>query len=159
VIGNVIGVLFDGLAYGSLLFIIAVGLSVTLGLMNFVNLAHGAFAMAGGYITVILVNRLGLPFLASLPLAFVFTAIVGLVFERTPAGAEIGRDDRVVAGLPQQLLQPHSRGPVVFHDQDLRWHVSPAAAREAPRRRISARLSPSEPPPAMENHPARNRLL
>ena len=51
--------------------------------MNFVNLAHGAFAMAGGYITVILVNRLGLPFLASLPLAFVFTAIVGVVFERT----------------------------------------------------------------------------
>src|SRR5256885_11536671 len=51
--------------------------------MNFVNLAHGAFAMAGGYITVILVNRLGLPVLASLPLAFLFTAIIGVVFERT----------------------------------------------------------------------------
>jgi branched-chain amino acid transport system permease protein len=51
--------------------------------MNFVNLAHGAFAMAGGYITVILVNRLGLPFLASLPLAFIFTAAIGLVLERT----------------------------------------------------------------------------
>ena len=76
-------ILFDGIAYGMLLFVVACGLSVTLGLMNFVNLAHGAFAMAGGYITVILVNRLGLPFLASLPLAFVFTAIVGAVFERT----------------------------------------------------------------------------
>src|SRR4051812_28461913 len=76
-------ILFDGIAYGMLLFVVACGLAVTLGLMNFVNLAHGAFAMAGGYITVILVNRAGLPFLASLPLAFVFTAIVGVVLERT----------------------------------------------------------------------------
>ena len=76
-------ILFDGIAYGMLLFVVACGLAVTLGLMNFVNLAHGAFAMAGGYITVILVNRLGLPFLASLPLAFLFTAAIGLVLERT----------------------------------------------------------------------------
>ena len=47
---NFIGVLFDGLAYGSLLFLISVGLSVTMGLMNFINLAHGAFAMLGGYV-------------------------------------------------------------------------------------------------------------
>jgi branched-chain amino acid transport system permease protein len=51
--------------------------------MNFVNLAHGAFAMAGGYITVVLVNRLGIPFLAGLPLAFVFTALIGVALERT----------------------------------------------------------------------------
>ena len=70
-IGNVIGVLFDGIAYGSLLFIIAVGLSVTLGLMNFVNLAHGAFAMVGGYVCVVMMSRLGVPFFAALPLAFV----------------------------------------------------------------------------------------
>ena len=76
-------ILFDGIAYGMLLFVVACGLAVTLGLMNFVNLAHGAFAMAGGYITVILVNRAGLPFLASLPLAFLFTAVLGAVFERT----------------------------------------------------------------------------
>ncbi|MEJ0079067.1 MAG: branched-chain amino acid ABC transporter permease [Alphaproteobacteria bacterium] len=76
-------ILFDGIAYGMLLFVVACGLAVTLGLMNFVNLAHGAFAMAGGYITVILVNWLGLPFLASLPLAFLFTAAIGLVLERT----------------------------------------------------------------------------
>ena len=76
-------ILFDGIAYGMLLFVVACGLSVTLGLMNFVNLAHGAFAMAGGYITVVLVNRIGLPFLAALPLAFVFTAIIGLALERT----------------------------------------------------------------------------
>ena len=76
-------ILFDGIAYGMLLFVLACGLAVTLGLMNFVNLAHGAFAMAGGYITVVLVNRLGLPFFASLPLAFVLTALIGLAFERT----------------------------------------------------------------------------
>jgi branched-chain amino acid transport system permease protein len=56
---------------------------VTLGLMNFVNLAHGAFAMAGGYITVVLVNRLGVPFLAALPLAFLFSLALGAVLERT----------------------------------------------------------------------------
>jgi branched-chain amino acid transport system permease protein len=76
-------ILFDGIAYGMLLFVVACGLSVTLGLMNFVNLAHGAFAMAGGYITVVLVNRIGLPFLAALPLAFLFTAIIGAALERT----------------------------------------------------------------------------
>ncbi len=76
-------ILFDGIAYGMLLFVLACGLAVTLGLMNFVNLAHGAFAMAGGYCTVILVNRWGVPFLAALPIAFLFSAALGLVLERT----------------------------------------------------------------------------
>ena len=75
--------LFDGVAYGMLLFVLAVGLAVTLGLMNFINLAHGAFAMAGGYVTVLLMNRLGVPFLACLPIAFVATALLGAVLERT----------------------------------------------------------------------------
>jgi branched-chain amino acid transport system permease protein len=82
-VGNMIGVLFDGIAYGSLLFLISVGLSVTMGMMNFINLAHGAFAMIGGYVCVTLLSRLGLPFLATLPLAFIAAAIVGLVLERT----------------------------------------------------------------------------
>ncbi len=76
-------ILFDGIAYGMLLFVLASGLAVTLGLMNFVNLAHGAFAMAGGYITVVLVNQFGLPFFASLPIAFLFSALLGFLFERT----------------------------------------------------------------------------
>ena len=75
-------VLFDGIASGMLLFLISVGLSVTLGLMNFVNLAHGAFAMVGGYVCVSLLNRLGVPFLLSLPLAALATAAVGVVLER-----------------------------------------------------------------------------
>src|SRR5262245_46637544 len=76
-------ILFDGVAYGMLLFVLACGLSVTLGLMNFVNLAHGAFAMAGGYITLVLVNRAGVPFFAGLPIAFIATALLGALFERT----------------------------------------------------------------------------
>ena len=76
-------ILFDGIAYGMLLFVLACGLSVTLGLMNFVNLAHGSFAMAGGYITLVLVNRLGVPFFPGLAIAFVATALIGALFERT----------------------------------------------------------------------------
>jgi branched-chain amino acid transport system permease protein len=82
-IGNFIGVLFDGIAYGSLLFVISIGLSVTMGLMNFVNLAHGAFAMIGGYACVLAMTRLGVPFLATLPIAFVVSAAAGIVLERT----------------------------------------------------------------------------
>src|SRR5207247_4027448 len=65
--GLMLTILFDGIAYGMVLFVLAVGLSVTLGLMNFINLAHGAFAMAGGYVAVLLVNLAGVPFLAALP--------------------------------------------------------------------------------------------
>jgi len=82
-LGNLAGVLFDGIAYGSLLFVISIGLSVTMGLMNFVNLAHGAFAMFGGYATVVLMTRAGVPFLATLPVAFVVAAAIGIVLERT----------------------------------------------------------------------------
>jgi branched-chain amino acid transport system permease protein len=75
-------ILFDGIAYGMVLFVLACGLSVTMGLMNFVNLAHGAFAMLGGYITVILMQRMGVPFLLTLPLAFLGAAGVGVILER-----------------------------------------------------------------------------
>ena len=76
-------ILFDGIAYGMLLFILASGLAVTLGLMNFANLAHGAFAMAGGYITVVLSNRFGVPFLLCLPIAFIVPALIGAAVEVT----------------------------------------------------------------------------
>ena len=76
-------IVFDGIAYGMLLFVLACGLAVTLGLMNFVNLAHGAFAMAGGYIAALLTSRHGVPFLATLPLAFAVPALIGVVLERT----------------------------------------------------------------------------
>jgi branched-chain amino acid transport system permease protein len=76
-------ILFDGVAYGMLLFLLACGLSVTLGLMNFINLAHGAFGMVGGYVASILLNRYGVPFLATLPAAFLIAALIGVALERT----------------------------------------------------------------------------
>jgi branched-chain amino acid transport system permease protein len=75
------GVLFDGFAYGMLLFLLSVGLSVTLGMMNFINLAHCSFGMLGGYVTVTLLDRLGLPFFATLPAAFAAGALASLVLE------------------------------------------------------------------------------
>jgi branched-chain amino acid transport system permease protein len=78
----VFGVLFDGIAYGMLLFLMSVGLSVTLGLMNFVNLAHCAFAMVGGYVAVLLMRDFGWPFFGTLPMAFLVATMVGILFER-----------------------------------------------------------------------------
>jgi branched-chain amino acid transport system permease protein len=83
VLANFIGVVFDGIAYGSLLFLISVGLSVTMGLMSFVNLAHGAFAMLGGYVCARAMSSFGVPFLLTLPLACLAAALAGAGLERT----------------------------------------------------------------------------
>src|SRR5258707_14169876 len=80
---TLVPILFDVVAYGMLLFVLACGLAVTLGLMNFVNLAHGAFAMTGGYVCAVLVNQSGWPFFVGLPLAFVASALIGAVLERS----------------------------------------------------------------------------
>ncbi len=98
-IGPIVGVLFDGLAYGMLLFILSVGLSVTLGMMNFINLAHCSFAMLGGYVTITLMDRLGWPFLATLPIAFLAAAVASLVLERV-----LFRSTYRATGLDQCLL-------------------------------------------------------
>ena len=76
-------ILVDGIAYGMLLFLFSIGLSITLGLMRFVNLAHGAFAMCGGYVAVTLLNQFGVPFLLTLPVAFIAAALIGVAAERT----------------------------------------------------------------------------
>jgi branched-chain amino acid transport system permease protein len=78
----VLGMLFDGVAYGMLLFLMSVGLSVTLGMMNFVNLAHCSFAMLGGYVAVTLMNDAGWPFFATLPVAFAAAAVASVALER-----------------------------------------------------------------------------
>jgi branched-chain amino acid transport system permease protein len=82
-LAGLVNVLFNGIAYGMLLFLIAVGLSVTMGLMGFVNLAHGAFAMLGGYVTATLMLKAGVPFLLTLPAAFIVAAAAGALLERT----------------------------------------------------------------------------
>lgn len=76
------GIVLGGLAAGMVLFIVSVGLSVTMGLMGFVNLAHGGFAMIGGYIIVLSMNRLGVPFIPAILLGFVLTAALSVVLER-----------------------------------------------------------------------------
>ncbi|MEK9678433.1 MAG: branched-chain amino acid ABC transporter permease [Rhodospirillaceae bacterium] len=75
-------VLVFGLAFSMLLFIVSVGLSITMGLMGFANLAHGSFAMLGGYLTVSLVTKMGVPFFVALVIAFVAVALLSIVFER-----------------------------------------------------------------------------
>jgi len=77
-----VSIVFDGVAYAMILFIISVGLSITMGLMGFVNLAHGAFAMAGGYVTVNLMNGYGVPFPLALVAAFAAVAVASVAFER-----------------------------------------------------------------------------
>ncbi len=82
IIQGIVQVLFDGIAFGMLLFVMSVGLSITLGMMRFANLAHGVFAMLGGYVTVVLMDRAGWPFLATLPAAFVLVGAVSVLLER-----------------------------------------------------------------------------
>ena len=82
-VNTIISILFDGLAYAMFLFIVSVGLSVTMGLMGFVNLAHGAFAMAGGYLMLTLTRSWGVPFLPSLVIVFLVVGAVSVIFERT----------------------------------------------------------------------------
>jgi branched-chain amino acid transport system permease protein len=77
-----ISIVFDGLAYAMILFVISVGLSITMGLMGFINLAHGVFAMAGGYLAVSLMTALGLGFLPALLLAAVVVGAASLLLER-----------------------------------------------------------------------------
>ncbi len=80
---TIVSILFDGLAWAMFLFIVSVGLSVTMGLMGVVNLAHGAFAMAGGYLVVTTTESFGVPFIGALVAAFVVVGGVSIVFERT----------------------------------------------------------------------------
>jgi branched-chain amino acid transport system permease protein len=79
---DLVSMLLGGLAAGMVLFIVSVGLSVTMGLMGFANLAHGGFAMIGGYVIVLAMNKLGIPFIVALAIGFVVTATVSVLFER-----------------------------------------------------------------------------
>lgn len=96
---TILTMLFNGLSYGVLLFVMAVGLSVTMGMMNFANLAHVSLVMLGGYLAVSAIDLLGVPFLASLPLAFIGTMAFSWLLERLVLRHFYGRDD-----LTQVLL-------------------------------------------------------
>jgi branched-chain amino acid transport system permease protein len=136
---SVFGVLFDGFAYGMLLFLMSVGLSVTLGMMNFVNLAHCSFAMLGGYVAITLMNAFGWPFLATLPVAFIAAAAASVVLERIFFRRFYNASDldqclltigivfvsiataAYIYGTDQQPMQlpPYLRGSIAFMGLDL----------------------------------------
>jgi branched-chain amino acid transport system permease protein len=136
---SVFGVLFDGFAYGMLLFLMSVGLSVTLGMMNFVNLAHCSFAMLGGYVAITLMNAFGWPFLATLPVAFIAAAAASMVLERIFFRRFYNASDldqclltigivfvsiataAYIYGTDQQPMQlpPYLRGSIAFMGLDL----------------------------------------
>jgi branched-chain amino acid transport system permease protein len=82
ILSSAVSIGFHGLAFAMVLYLISVGLSVTMGLMGFVNLAHGVFAMLGGYILTSLMARHGVPFAAALLCAFALTALGSVVVER-----------------------------------------------------------------------------
>src|ERR1051326_3094879 len=82
-ISAAISILFHGLAFAMVLYIVSVGLSLTMGLMGFVNLAHGAFAMIGGYVSVTLINVYHVPFALALLTAFIAAGTVSAILERT----------------------------------------------------------------------------
>ncbi|HET6308289.1 MAG TPA: branched-chain amino acid ABC transporter permease [Rhodopila sp.] len=126
-------VLFDGIASGLLLFLISVGLSVTLGLMNFVNLAHGTFAMLGGYVCVTLLNRFGVPFLATLPLAMLAAALVGVVLERTLYRRLYGAShlDQVLFSIGLVLMSI-STANYFFGDRQQPLHLPPFLSGQLP---------------------------
>jgi branched-chain amino acid transport system permease protein len=79
---DVASMVLGGLAAGMVLFIVSVGLSITMGLMGFVNLSHGGFAMLGGYVIVLSMTKLGIPFIPALIVGFVVIAAFSVVMER-----------------------------------------------------------------------------
>lgn len=77
---------FVGLSIGSILLLVALGLTFTFGQMGVINMAHGEFIMAGAYTTYVLQQVLGpdavsTAFLLSLPVALVVAGLLGLALE------------------------------------------------------------------------------
>ena len=89
----VISIGFHGIAFAMVLYLISVGLSVTMGMMGFVNLAHGVFAMLGGYVVTSLMSRYGVPFALALVCAALVTALGSVVLERLLYRPLYGGDD------------------------------------------------------------------
>ena len=78
---TILSIAVDALAYGMVLFVISIGLSVTMGLMRVINLAHGAFAMVGGYLASYVARDLGLGYAPAILAAIVGTILIALPLE------------------------------------------------------------------------------
>lgn len=81
-IDTLVSILFSGAAFATVLYLVSVGLSITMGLLGIANLAHGSFAMAGGYIAFALVNRMGIDFFLALAITAIAVAAISVVLER-----------------------------------------------------------------------------
>ncbi len=81
-IDTLVSILFSGAAFATVLYLVSVGLSITMGLLGIANLAHGSFAMAGGYVAFLLVNRMGVDFFLALAIAAIVVAAFSVVLER-----------------------------------------------------------------------------
>ena len=122
-----VSISFHGLAFAMVLYLISVGLSVTMGMMGFVNLAHGVFAMLGGYIVTSLISRHGVPFGLALVAAAVFTALGSIVIERLLYRRLHGGDELDQVLLTVGLIfmsvaaMTYIRGPTPQPMQPPRW--------------------------------------
>src|SRR5215472_11306889 len=118
---------FRGLAFAMVLYLISVGLSVTMGLMGFVNLAHGVFAMLGGYVMTSLMTRHGVPFAAALPAAALAAALISLPLERLLYRRFYGGDELDQVLLTMGLIfvsvagATYVWGPLTQHVEPPRW--------------------------------------
>ncbi len=84
-------VLFIGLSLGSILLLVALGLAITYGAMGVINMAHGEMVMVGAYVTVLSGLWLGTNIFIAIPLAFIVTALLGLLIERVVVRKLYGR--------------------------------------------------------------------
>lgn len=122
-----VSIAFHGLAFAMVLYLISVGLSVTMGLMGFVNLAHGVFAMLGGYVMTRLMNRCGVPFLPALAAAAIATALASIPLERLLYRRFYGGDelDQVLLTMGLIFMSTAAAtfvwGPLTQQMQPPRW--------------------------------------
>ncbi|ABQ34147.1 urea ABC transporter permease subunit UrtB [Bradyrhizobium sp. BTAi1] len=84
-------VLFIGLSLGSILLLVALGLAITYGAMGVINMAHGEMVMVGAYVTVLSGLWFGTDIFIAIPLAFIVTALLGLLIERVVVRKLYGR--------------------------------------------------------------------
>jgi branched-chain amino acid transport system permease protein len=110
--------LLNGLQFGVLLFLLAAGLTLVFGIMNFVNLAHGSLYMMGAYFAAAVAAKTG-NFLIGALVAVPATLVLGIVIERVALSGLYARDhlDQVLATF----------GLVLFFNELVRyiWGSSP----------------------------------
>jgi branched-chain amino acid transport system permease protein len=127
VISAIVSIGFHGLAFAMVLYLISVGLSVTMGLMGFVNLAHGVFAMLGGYVMTSLMGRYGVPFAGALAIAALTSALVSIPLERLLYRRFYGGDelDQVLLTMGLVFMSVAAAtflwGPLTQHMQPPSW--------------------------------------